>query len=257
MITVRRFVGFSVMILAAVMLIACFVGIFQVWAYRQKAINLIQEVSQKLEGGIQRATAAGKNVQSALDLARANVAAVNQQSSKRNDNGEMNRFEADILRGMIQRQVGPSINDLGGRLAVMSDAAIAVSSLLRNLHFAPTSDFGRIDDSRQTQWANQASLLAVKLQQLQGVVGNGDRQATDKDITDATREVELVLQLCQSTLADWLSELAEASARLPIAKSETMYWLHAGAIIITIVCVWVAISQVSLFVHGWGWLRRH
>jgi len=98
--------------------------------------------------------------------------------------------------------------------------------------------------------------LAVKLQRLQGVVGDGDRQATDKDITDATREVELVLQLCQKTLADWLSELAEANARLPGAKNETLYWLHAGAIIITIVCVWVAISQISLFIHGWGWLRR-
>jgi hypothetical protein len=113
----------------------------------------------------------------------------------------------------------------------------------------------RVAPDKLERAADQAERASSALQRLQAVLGDGDRAATEKDVAAASSEVDLVLQKCQATVDDWQSDLDAANQKLPRLTGDLLGWLTPGAILVTALCAWVAVSQISLSVHAWGWLR--
>jgi hypothetical protein len=97
--------------------------------------------------------------------------------------------------------------------------------------------------------------VSAALQRLQAAVGDGDKEATEREVSDASSEVAAVLQKCQRTVEDRQSDLDAAWDELARVQSEVLRWLTLGAVAVSALCAWVGVSQVSLFAHAWGWCR--
>jgi hypothetical protein len=97
--------------------------------------------------------------------------------------------------------------------------------------------------------------VSAALQRLQAAVGDGDKEATEREVSDASGEVESVLQKCQRTVDDWQSDLDAAREELARVQAAALGWLTLGAVAVSALCAWVGVSQVSLFAHAWGWCR--
>jgi hypothetical protein len=251
----RRFVAVLVMILSTVVFIGCIAGMIGVWIARQKASEKVQDLSARLEVGLRRASAADLEAQRALEKASGNLATVNKESAKLSGGDEQNRFTTSLIRGVIQAQAGPRINEVYGRLAMFSDTAVVAASLLQSLQESPLGTDRQIEPEKLDRLSDQASQLAAAFQKLRGVVGEGDTPASEKDVVDATREVDRILQKCLSVVTDIRSDLDTARDDVPRIKAEILGWMQLAAIVVTVVCAWVAVSQVSLFAHGWKWCR--
>jgi hypothetical protein len=251
----RRLLAVIVMLLASVGIVCCIAGSVGIWVFRQKATPKVESASAQLDAGLKRATTATENVQNALARARASLVEVKKNSADLGGD-EKGRRASGLVRMLIQREVAPSVDNLGGRLATFSDVAVAVAAMLDGFQDLPESQTGKLSPDKLNRWADQATQLSTKLNQLQTIVGDGDTAAAEKDVLAATSEVDLVLQRCQATVDEWQSDLDRAGAEVTRVKSQILDWLAIAVIAVPIVGAWLALSQVSLFAHAWKWCRR-
>jgi hypothetical protein len=247
-----RVVGALVLLLSTAVFVGCIAGAVGAWMFRQRATEKVQDLSARLDVGLQRVSDVADKIQRALEKARAEVSKVNKSSADLSGGAVQSRMATGILRGLVETEVGPSINDINGRLAVVADAGVAISSLLQSLQEFQLGQ-GRINPDKLERASDQAAQLSTNLRRLQGVIGDGDRAAEQREVAAAAGKVDGVLQECQEMVGDWQSDLNDVHAKMPQLKTEVLGWLTLSAIVVTAVCAWVALSQISLFVHAWKW----
>ena len=240
-----RFVALLVLLLSVVCFVGCMAGIVGVWRVRQDLSEKTRNIASRVEVGLERASAANKDVARALEKASDELAKVNKEASDPTGD-EKKRRSPTVLQRLIWQEVGPKLNDLGGRLAASSDAAVVVTSLLQSLQELPLSQTSRIKPEQLERWTSRSAQLSASLQKLQGLAGGEDNEG-------AAREVERVLLTCQTTVDEWQTDLENVRADVAQFEAELLNWMMLLAIVVTVVCAWVELSQVRLFAHATKW----
>jgi hypothetical protein len=251
----RRLVGAVVLLLSIAGTIGCVAGILGIWILLQGVSERVQRITDRFDAGLQRVSAANQNVLLAVSKARADVVNVGKESADLGGSGKKSRRAARTVRALIQQQAGPDIDELGGRLATLSDSAIAVSSLLESFQEVLLARASRIDSDQLKRRADEARQLSSILRRLEGTVGDGDNETARPEVAAATDEVDLFLQKCQSTVDAWQSDLDETRDDLAHVKAKILGWLTCAAIAVTVLCTWVGAGQVSLFACALWWRR--
>jgi hypothetical protein len=252
----RRLVGAVVLLLSTVGTVCCVAGVFATWILYPGVSERVQRITDRLDTGLQRVSAANQNVQLAVGKARADVANVSKESADLGGGGAKSRLAARTIRSLIRQQAGPDTDELGGRLATLSDSAVAVSSMLESFQEGPLALAPRIDPDQLKRRADEAQRLSSILRRLEVAVGDGDTETGRQKVAEATSEVDLVLQKCQATVDAWQSGLDAARDDLAHVKAKIPGWLTCAAIAMTVLCSWVGAGQISLFVHALRWCRR-
>jgi hypothetical protein len=245
-----------VLLLSAVGIIGCASGIIGVWMLYQSVSDKVQTISARLDVGLQRASTANQNVGRAIERARADVATVSKESADLGGGGEKGRRASRALRTVIQQRAGPNIDDLGGRLATLSDAAVAVSGLLESFQEVPTAPRVRVDPDVLKRRADEAQQLSARLRRLEATLGDEDKGTSRREVAAAASEVDHVLEKCQVAVDGWQSDLDAAREDLARVKAQMVSWLLYVAIAMTVLLVWVAAGQISLFGRALEWLKR-
>jgi hypothetical protein len=137
----------------------------------------------------------------------------------------------------------------------MSDAAVAVSSLLDSFKELPHGRGLRVEPEQMQRRADEARKISATLRRLEAAVGDGDREAGGREVAATTGEVEDVLQRCLSAVDDWQSDLDGAREDLTRVAGEILGWLRYAAVAVTVLCVWVGAGQVCLFARALRWCR--
>jgi hypothetical protein len=250
-----RLAGTVVFILSTVGTLGCVAGIIGIWMLNQEVSQRVQRITDRFDGGLQRVSAASQNVQIAVGKARADVASVGKESTDLSDGGKKNRRAARTIRALIQQQAGPDMDELGGRLATLSDSAIAISSLLESFQEVPFARASRMDSDQLKRRADEARKLSSVLRRLEVAIGDGDTETGRQEVAAATGEVDLFLQKCQATVDAWQSDLDEARDDLAQVKGKLLGWMTCAAIVVTVLCSWVGAGQISLFASALRWCR--
>src|SRR5438270_6074518 len=128
-----RVLGAVVLVLSSLGALCCAAGVVGVWVAWSDLSLRAEKIDARVGVALERASAANQSVLRALEKARAEMRRVSQESAGLVPGAKTNRRAAGLLRKQVQRQVGPKMDELGGRLATSSDAAVAVSALLEVL----------------------------------------------------------------------------------------------------------------------------
>jgi hypothetical protein len=251
----RRLGGAVVLLLSTVGTVGCGAGIIGTWMLSRGVSERVERMTDKLDAGLQRVSAANQNAQIAVGKARDDVANIGKESEDLGDGGKKSRRAARTIRGLIQQKAGPNIDELGGRLSTLSDCAVALSSLLESFQEVPLARASRIDSDQLKRRADEAQQLSSILRRLEVAVGDGDTETGRQKVGAATNEVELVLQKCQVTVNAWQSDLDGAHDDLAHVKAKLLCWLTCAAIAVAVLCLWVGIGQISLFACALRWCR--
>jgi hypothetical protein len=249
---VRRFVGAVVLLLAGAGVVGCIAGVVGMWWLGRNVPEKVEAISARLDAALRRASAANQNVQRAVARARIDVAEVVKESG---EGGKKGRRASRAVRTLIQQKVGPRIEDVRGRLDTWSDAAVAAVSLLQSFQELPSSRVRRIKPDQLEQWGGEARQLSANLRRLKAVVGDGGKEAGGREVLAATSDADLVLKRCQAKLGIWQSNLDAAREELQDVKATILDGLTLAGIAVPLLCVWMALGQVSLFAHALSWFR--
>jgi hypothetical protein len=228
-----------------------------IWVFHQTASERVENVFTRLDLGLQRASVANQNLQRAVGRARADVAEVGKESGDLGQGGEKGGRASRTVRALLQQKVGPNVEELGGRLATLSDAAVVVSSLLESFQELPRRWAGRIEPGKLEGWGEEVQQLSTRLRRLEAVVAGGDKETSGQELAATTSQVDLVLQRCQAKVDDWESNLDAAREEMGWVRPKVAGGLTLTAIAVTVLLGWVAAGQVSLFAHALRWFRGH
>ncbi len=251
----RRFAGAMAALLSTVGIVCCIAGIAGIWMFHQGMSAKVKSITARLDGGLQRVSIANQNFQRALEQARASVGKVSKESTVLGSGDEKSRRAANALRKLVRQQVGPNISNLSVQLVTFSDAAAAVSSLLQSFQELPLGKTSFTKFDKMDDWRVQTAQLADTLERLEAVVGDGNKESSGPEIAAASSAVDLALQRCQQKVADWQSELEAAREGLQFVQAEIFGWVTPAAIVVTLLCAWVAVGQISVFAHALPWCR--
>jgi hypothetical protein len=249
----RRVVGVVVLLLSTVGIICCVAGIIGTWLTYHVLVESTQRIAERLDAGLERVSVANQNVREALTRAREDVANVNKESADLAAGGEKSRRASRAVRGLIQQKAGPDLDEFGGRLATLSEAAVAVSSLLQSVQEMPIGESIHVDPELLRLRAAEAYQLSATLRRLEPASGEGIGEIRSEDATDATRRVDLALSHCEEALNRWQSDLADARASVARVKERVLGWLQWTAIGLTVLLVWAGMGQLSLFGRAIRW----
>jgi hypothetical protein len=253
MASLRRFGAALVLIVSAVGTVCCVGGAVGVWVFYQSASDRAQAIVARLDVALRRASTANQNVRRAVSKARADVAEAGKAAGDLGKGGAKGSRAA--LQKLVRKKVGPGIEDLGGRLTTLSDAAVVVSSLLQSLQELPAGRINRISPDQLEQWREQAQQLSTSLGRLKAVVSSDEKGTSGQPVAVTVSQVNQVLQRCQATADAWQSDLDAAREAVREVQPKVGGWLTLAAVAVTILCVWMAAGQISLFAHALRWLR--
>jgi hypothetical protein len=251
----RRLVGAVVLLLSTVGTVGCVAGAIGIWMLWHGASQKVHRISDRLDVGLEHVSAASQNVQRALVTARADVAAVGKESADLSGGTHKSRPAARATRALIRQKLGPHVDDLGGRLATLSEGAVAVSSLLQSLQELPLAQASRIDPDQLQCRADEVQQLSAILRRLETTLGDGDKETSSQEVAATTSQVDLVLERSEATIADWQSSLDAARDDLASVKAKLLGWLTCAAIAVTVLCAWAAAGQACLFARALRWCR--
>jgi hypothetical protein len=68
--------------------------------------------------------------------------------------------------------------------------------------------------------------------------------------------VEQSLHRLRELVAEYEPRVKEVRQRTAELKSKTLSWITPAAAVLSLVCFWLALSQVSLLLHAWSWWKR-
>jgi hypothetical protein len=252
----RRFGGFLVLLLSAAGIIGCAGGIISIWMCYPGVSEKVQTIAARLDVALQRMSAAAQNVGRAIVRARADVATVSKDSADLDGGGEEGRRASRALRTVIQHQAAPKLDDVGGRLTTLSDAAVAVSSLLESFQELPTWTKVRVEPDLLKRRAEEARQLSASLRRLDAALDDREKGPNSQGAAAATREVDRVLEKCQEAVDSWQSDLDAAREDLARVQAQMVSWQMYVAITMTLLLVLMAAGQISLFGRALEWLKR-
>jgi hypothetical protein len=160
-----------------------------------------------------------------------------------------------VLRTVIPHQAAPNIDEVGGRLATLSDAAVAASSLLESFQELPTGPRVRVEPDLLKRRAEEVRQLSASLRRLDAALGDGEEGRSSREAA-ATNEVDHVLEKYQDAVDSWQPDLDAAREGPARVQAHVVSWQMYVAIAITVLLVWVAAGQISLFGRPLEWLKR-
>jgi hypothetical protein len=67
--------------------------------------------------------------------------------------------------------------------------------------------------------------------------------------------MDQILKRITRLLDEYGPRFSELRARTMALKSKALRWITPAAIIISVVCFWMALSQISLIFHARAWWR--
>jgi hypothetical protein len=255
MVLLRRLSAVIVLFFSFVGILCCALVIAGIWIGQQKASQKIQAVSDRIDAGLQRASAANQNVRSALDKALADMRSVDEKAVEVRTGGEKGARAVRAVRTIVQQKAAPEVDDLGGRLDTLADAAAVASSLLQTVReVAPVRGIP-IDADQLRQRSGDAQRASVVLHRLENVLDDENQQPNSDDITNATSQVELALQKCQETVNQWQEQIDSIREDLANITRKTIAWLAFAAVATTAIFAWIGLGQICLFARGLRWLR--
>jgi hypothetical protein len=74
--------------------------------------------------------------------------------------------------------------------------------------------------------------------------------------SDQLSRVERTLKTMQGWIADFEPRLREVRQRTEELKSRTLPWITPAAVLVSGVCFWIALSQISLMCHACSWWKH-
>jgi hypothetical protein len=255
MVLLRRLSGAILLFFSSIGTLCCALVIVGIWVGQQKASQKIQGVSDRLDTGLQRASMANQNVRRALDKAVADVRSVDEKAAELRGGGDKGARAARAVRTLIQQKAAPDVDDLGGRLDMLADAAAVASSLLQTVREVAPERGIPIDSDQLKQRAGEAQRVAVLLHHLENAMDDENQPASNEEMKDTMSQVELVLQNCQETVDHWQEQIDSIREDLANITRKTINWLTFAAIGVTVIFAWVGLGQICLFARGLRWLR--
>jgi hypothetical protein len=247
----RRVLAGLTILLAVAMLLLSLAGGVGVWIVKEPATSHATHVFEWVGATLDIADEGLDHVKTSLDRAEERLASVREEQRKLAQDSPQGDMMRRFLARTVRQTVAPEIDDAHEQLHAVAEAAVVVNSMLADVGRFPFLAESGLDVGALEEINGQLANVAPAAFELSRLLGDRSPDA-DAQLS----RVEQALQAIRGLIAEYEPKLTQVRRHSELLKTKTLTWVTPAAVIVSSVCFWIALSQVSLMRHAWSWWGR-
>ncbi len=251
--TLKRVLAAIVMAIGIVVLVLCLAGIAGTWIVRgQLATDLVDIVTAAetrattIKQGLDR-------LDTALAQARDQVAAVEQDVEASGADLEQNKPLLTAISDRLGVELSPLVDSAREIMTSIHEAVAAVNSAIEAINTIPFVSVPVPELETIKKLSQDVEDFRTEVQDLRTAIDQRRSeiiQGAVSIITTPTSQIGSTLDEMQTTVSGYRQQVGAVQERLSTLKSAIGRGLTWAAVILTLILLWVAFSQVGLLVLG-------
>jgi hypothetical protein len=235
------------------LLLSLAVGI-GVWIVKEPVTTKATKVFGRIDAALDVAEQGLDQVNASLARASERLENSKEEQRKLSQEPQRNNALRRIMARTVQQRIAPEIGDANAKLHTVAEAAVVVNSVLEDVGNLPFLSVSGLDIDRLTEMNNRLADIGPAAWELSRLIGEPE---PDSDAAGAQlSRIEETLKRMRELVADYQSQVTQVRQRTVDLKSRTLPWITPAAILISVVCFWIALSQISLMAHARSWWKK-
>jgi hypothetical protein len=252
--TLKRILAVMVMAISVLMLVLCLIGIVGTWIVRgQLATDLVGIVT----AAETRATAVQQGLDrldTALTQARGQVAAVEHDVQAFGADLEQNRPLLTAISDKVGIEFSPLVDSAREIMASIREAVAAVNSAIEAINAIPFVSVPVPELETLKKLSQDVEDFRTEVQALRTAIDQRRSEIIGgavSIITTPTSQIGSTLDEMQTTVSGYSQTLGAVREGLSTLQSGIGRWLTWAAVILSLILLWIAFSEVGLLVLAW------
>ena len=250
----RILAGITILFGVAALLLSVTVGI-GVWVVKGPVTAKANHVVGRVEAALDVADKGLAHVKTSLNNAAERLDDAKKQQTKLAQEPQRNTLRRTIARTALQ-SIAPEIGDAHEKLHTVAEAAVVVNSVLQDVGNLPFLSFSGLDHEGMAAMNSQLARVGPAAWDMSRLFGTPGPEPDSDAATAELSRIERALETMQGLIAAYHPRLAGVRQRTEELKSRTLSWITLTAFLVSFVCFWIALSQVSLLCHARSWWRH-
>lgn len=248
----KRLLAALFLVLGTVGLLLSLAGGVGVWLVKEPATARAERVFGRVEAALDSAELHLELLETSLSRAAKSLTNAREEQRKASRQPQPNSAVKRKLARTVQRSVAPELGDAQQKLHTVAEAAVVVNSVLEDLGNFPFVSVSGLDTDGLAQLNRSLAEVGPAAWELGRLLGDPEPSA---DAGSQFNRIDRGLQTAQRLLADYESRVREVRTRTERLRSRTFAWITPGTVLFSVVCFWIAVSQVSLLLHARSWWK--
>ena len=251
----KRLVAGLVMLLCVAGLLLSLGAGVGVWLVKEPLTARVTRIFERLDHGLDIVNQCLDHARTSLDRAAERLEAVKQEQKRLAQEPERGTATRRRMARTIQQSIAPQFNNASEDLHTVAEAAVVLNSVLEDLGNFPFLAATGLDVDRLKSINTQLSAVESSAWEFTRLLGEPSSDA-DADTAGASlSRMEQSLKTMQGWIAEYGPQAALVHQRTQELKTQTLDWITPASVTITLVCFWIAVSQISLCCHAWSWWK--
>jgi hypothetical protein len=249
----RRIVAAIVIALSVLMLALSVAGIGGTWVARARLSSSILGVFTAVETRLDTVDQGLDRADAVLTEARDEVAAVQESVEALGADVEQNKPVVTVISNTMGAELAPLVNTTREVVRTAREAVVAVNSTVEALNAMPFVSVPAPELAVLNKLSDDLAALEATVQETRVAIDRRRSElvrGTMSVVIAPIAKIDRGLEGAQATVGQYVRQVAEVQARVAAAKSAISSGLTMTAVVITLVLLWAALSQVGLLVHG-------
>jgi hypothetical protein len=250
----KRILAGLTLLVSAAMLLLSLAGGVGVWIVKGPVTDKATHVFGRIDDALEIAEQNLDLARDGLDRAAARLDRVREEQGKLAQHPEPTNAKRRALARMVRKAVTPELGDAHKKLQTIAEAAVVVNSVLEDVGNLPFLSTSGLDVDRLREMNRRLASVGPAAWELSRLLG--EPEADSDAASNQLSRVEQALKSLKASLGEYASRVTEFRQRTEELKSRTLTWITPAALLVSVVCFWVALSQVSLMCHAWFWWKH-
>src|SRR5262249_30789061 len=250
---VKRILAGLTLLLGAAMLLLSLAGGAGVWVVKGPVTERAARVFGRVEAALDVADQGLGHAQTSLGTAAERLDGVREEQREVVRAPSKSAALKRKLARTVQRTVAPQVGDAHQKLHTVAEAAVVVNSVLEDLGNFPLLSASGLDTSQLTEINGRLAEVGPAAWELSRLFGE---PGADADAADQLSRVDQLLKTMRRLIVGYQSPVPPSRHRAGAMRSKVFRGVPPAAALVSFVCLWVALSQISLLSHAWSWWRQ-
>jgi hypothetical protein len=250
----KRILAALILLIGTVVLLLSLAGCIGIWMVKGPVTSRTTRVFERIEAAVAAADQGLGHVEASLANAAERLESARQEQGKLAQEPQTNSAARRLVAQAVQRRIGPRIDDANAKLHTVAEAAVVVNSVLEDVGNFPFLSVAGLESDRLKEMNSRLADVGPAAWELSRLLGAPEPESDA--VAGQLSRIEKALTAMRGSISEFKSPVMQVRQRTEALKSRVLSWITPASILISALCLWIALSQVSFLVHAWSWWKH-
>jgi hypothetical protein len=253
MVICKRIVALLTILLGTAGLLLSLAAGIGVWVVKGPVTDHATHVFERIEDALDLADQGLDHANTSLARAVERLGSAKEEQRKLAQAPQKTGPLGRLLARTVQQKIAPEIGDAHETLHSVAEAAVVVNSVLEDIGNFPSLSIPGLDLGRLTELNTRLSEVGPAAWELSRLLTERDLNSDSDAVRTQASRIEQALTTMRGSIAEYASQVTQVRQRTQELKSWTLPWITPAAAIVSLICLWIALSQVIVLAYARSW----